>query len=219
MSISVSCRKKNNSGWSLFSQLNSSDGRITQFFVYSGCFWRWPVGLDGEAIDILDWVDQNTAPEGSQIIKDVRGLKFEVKQREGGIGDVSIRAIEFLDASGNVIDPVLITKMPGVRSEIAEAPASSDSPAGSSSSSMTDPNSSGAVTSGSSGVALPAFYAPARFNASVNGLQIQISAHFAHVVHRPRFGHEVERTFVVVDEFLCLLCHHAVVQPLAVPAE
>ena len=33
----------------------------------------------------------------------------------------------------------------------------------------------GAVTSGSSGVALPAFYAPARFNASVNGLQIQIS--------------------------------------------
>ena len=40
---------------------------------------------------------------------------------------------------------------------------------------MTDPNSSGAVTSGSSGVALPAFYAPARFNASVNGLQIQIS--------------------------------------------
>ena len=132
-------------------------------------------GVDGEAIDILDWVDQNTAPEGKEIIKDVRGLKFEVKQREGGIGDVSIRAIEFLDASGNVIDPVLITKMPGVRSEIAEAPASSDSPAGSSSSGVTNPNSSGVVTSGSSGVALPAFYAPARFNASVNGLQIQIS--------------------------------------------
>lgn len=135
-------------------------------------------GVDGEAIDILDWVDMNKAPEGSQIITDVRGLKFEVKQKEGGIGDVSIRAIEFLDASGNVIDPVTITGMPGVRSEIAEEtkPTSSDNPAGSSSSGAVDPNSSGVgPVVGSSGDALTTAFAPARFNASVNGLQIQIS--------------------------------------------
>ncbi len=137
-------------------------------------------GVDGEAIDILDWVDANSAPEGSQIIKDVRGLKFEVKQKEGGIGDVSIRAIEFLDASGNVIDPVSITGMPGVRSEIAQTPTSSADPTGSSSSGdVTNPNSSSSGTivgpGLSSGDALATVYAPARFNASVNGLQIQIS--------------------------------------------
>ena len=129
---------------------------------------------------LLDWVIDshlNESPEGSEILKSMKGLKFELKQKEGGIGDISIRKIEFLDDAGNVIDAVSITGMPGVRGEIAEEtqPTSSDTPAGSSSSGITDPNSSSGITSGSSGDALPAVLAPARFNASVNGLQIQIS--------------------------------------------
>ena len=159
---------------------NSSDYKVIEYDMT-------PLDYGFKGLDdknnggLLDWVDMNSAPEGSQIIKDVRGLKFEVKQKEGGIGDVSIRAIEFLDASGNVIDPVSITGMPGVRSEIAQTtPTSSDNPAGSSSSGdVTNPNSSSSGTivgpGLSSGDALAAVYAPARFNASVNGLQIQIS--------------------------------------------
>ena len=134
---------------------------------------------DANTGGLLTWVNKNKAPEGSQIIKVVKGLKFEVKQKEGGIGDVSIKSIEFLDASGNVIDPVSITGMPGVRSEIAEetTPTSSDNPAGSSSSGdVMNPNSSGVGPGvGSSGDAIATVYAPARFNASVSGLQIQIS--------------------------------------------
>ena len=58
---------------------------------------------------ILDWVDANSAPEGSEIITAVTGLKWEVKAAQGGIGELSIKSVEFLDASGNVIDPVKIT--------------------------------------------------------------------------------------------------------------
>ena len=58
---------------------------------------------------ILDWVDPNEAPEGSEIITAVTGLKWEVKDAKGGIGELSIKSVEFLDASGNVVDPVKIT--------------------------------------------------------------------------------------------------------------
>ncbi|MBO7413057.1 MAG: glycoside hydrolase [Fibrobacter sp.] len=159
---------------------NSSDYKVIEYDMtpYEMGF----KGLnDNNNGGLLDWVDQNSAPEGKDIIKDVRGLKFEVKQKEGGIGDVSISAIEFLDASGNVIDPVSITGMPGVRSEIAQTPTSSGSADPNSSGS--DPTSSGANPNssatdpgvGSSGTGLATVFAPARFNAYVNGLQIQIS--------------------------------------------
>ena len=60
-------------------------------------------------INILSWVDQQKAPEGSQILKGVTGLKWEVKDSKGGVGELSIKSIEFLDASGNVVDPEKIT--------------------------------------------------------------------------------------------------------------
>ena len=158
---------------------NSSDYKVIEYDMTPEDYGFKGFTEKGNNGGLLDWVDMNSAPEGSQIIKEVRGLKFEVKQKEGGIGDVSIRAIEFLDASGNVIDPVSITGMPGVRSEIAEetTPTSSDNPAGSSSSGdVMNPNSSGVGPGvGSSGEAIATVYAPARFNASVSGLQIQIS--------------------------------------------
>lgn len=58
---------------------------------------------------ILDWVDKNNAPIGDEIIECVTGLKWEVKDSKGGFGAISIKAIEFLDASNNVIDPSKIT--------------------------------------------------------------------------------------------------------------
>lgn len=58
---------------------------------------------------LLDWVDQNKAPFGEDILKTFKGLKWEVKDAKGGIGELSIKAVEFLDGSGNVIDPVKIT--------------------------------------------------------------------------------------------------------------
>jgi hypothetical protein len=58
---------------------------------------------------LLDWVDKNEAPEGTQIVTAVTGFKWEVKDAKGGIGEFSIKSIEFLDASGNVIDPAKIT--------------------------------------------------------------------------------------------------------------
>ena len=58
---------------------------------------------------LLSWVDKNEAPEGTQIVTAVTGFKWEVKDAKGGIGEFSIKSIEFLDASGNVIDPSTIT--------------------------------------------------------------------------------------------------------------
>lgn len=58
---------------------------------------------------ILDWVNANSAPLGSEIITAVTGLKWEVKDAKGGIGELSIKAVEFLDANKQVIDPVKIT--------------------------------------------------------------------------------------------------------------
>lgn len=66
-------------------------------------------GTNSQSIDILDWVNVSTAPSGEDIIKVVKGLKWEVKDAKGGFGSVSIKAIEFLDANKQVIDPVKIT--------------------------------------------------------------------------------------------------------------
>ena len=58
---------------------------------------------------LLDWVDYNNAPFGQDILKAVTGLKWEVKEAAGGVGSLSIKAVEFLDENGEVIDPVKIT--------------------------------------------------------------------------------------------------------------
>ncbi len=65
----------------------------------------------GEKIDILDWVSRTNAPEGALILKKIKGLKWEVKDAKGGIGEISIKAVEFLDASKTAVDPVKLTGM------------------------------------------------------------------------------------------------------------
>ena len=63
----------------------------------------------GDKIDILDWVSKTNAPEGIEILQHIKGIKWEVKDAKGGIGEISIKAVEFLDESKNVIDYVKIT--------------------------------------------------------------------------------------------------------------
>lgn len=75
----------------------------------------------GKEIDVLSWVS-TAAPLGSEIIHKVKGLKWEVKDAKGGIGELSIKAVEFLDASKNAIDPVKLTGI-----VISDIPASSSS--------------------------------------------------------------------------------------------
>ena len=60
-------------------------------------------------IAILDWVDGNAAPLGEEILTCIKGFKWEVKDAKGGIGDISIKAVEFLDESKSAIDPVKLT--------------------------------------------------------------------------------------------------------------
>ena len=65
-------------------------------------------GANGTKITILDWVNKN-APPGADIIKTIKGFKWEVKDAQGGIGEISIKKIEFLDENKQAIDPVKLT--------------------------------------------------------------------------------------------------------------
>lgn len=67
-------------------------------------------GFDNDDMGgVLSWINKNAAPLGEEILTAVKGLKWEVKDAKGGIGSISIKAIEFLDASGNVVEPSKIT--------------------------------------------------------------------------------------------------------------
>lgn len=112
--------------------------------------------------DILDWVDVSKAPIGDEILEVVKGLKWEVKDAKGGYGSVSIKAVEFLDASKQVIDPAKITgiKIPELQCG-------------------TNPTSSGSVnpTSSSSGNGTIGFFAAPAVDYSkviVAGNQVQV---------------------------------------------
>ena len=68
------------------------------------------VGLndDENPFDVLSWA-LDDAPKSKDILKSVRGLKWEVKDAKGGFGSISIKSIRFLDASKNLVDPEQIT--------------------------------------------------------------------------------------------------------------
>ncbi len=77
-------------------------------------------------LDILDWVNVGTAPNGSEVLKTAKGLKFEVKDAKGGYGAISVKSIEFLDASKQVVDPSKITGIK-IESIVPVTPSSSSS--------------------------------------------------------------------------------------------
>lgn len=92
---------------------NTSDYTATTYdltpcdYGFYGLESRCNTGSE-KLIDILGWVNKSKAPEGIEILKSVKGLKFEVKDSKGGYGAISVKSIEFLDASKNVVDPAKI---------------------------------------------------------------------------------------------------------------
>ena len=107
---------------------------------------------------LLDWVDYNNAPFGQDILKAVTGLKWEVKEATGGVGSLSIKAVEFLDGSGNVIDPVKITGMTVPGPQCGTNPGSSSS---------IDPGSS-------SGLAIAGMCSATSAKVVASGMQLQV---------------------------------------------
>ena len=67
---------------------------------------------------LLPWIDQNSAPEGAEIIKSVTGLRWEIRAKEGATGKISIKSIEFLDANKKTIKTSLLTGVTTVRTNI-----------------------------------------------------------------------------------------------------
>ncbi len=67
---------------------------------------------------VFDWVNLDKAPEGSEIIQHVTGLRWEIRAKEGATGKISIESIEFLDAFNNTIETSLLTGVTGVRTNI-----------------------------------------------------------------------------------------------------
>ena len=90
---------------------NSDDYKATTFDLTPLDCGFEGFDVEGEKYQggLLDWVNYNAAPTGIEILQTFKGLKWEVKDAKGGIGELSIKAVEFLDGSGNVIDPVKIT--------------------------------------------------------------------------------------------------------------
>ena len=68
-----------------------------------------PDGFGTKDLDILDWVNVGKAPGGPDVVSTAKGLKFEVKDAKGGYGAISVKSIEFLDGSNQVVDPFKIT--------------------------------------------------------------------------------------------------------------
>ena len=88
---------------------NSEDYKAVTYDMTPGQGYGF-VGLGGDnEIDILSWVDKNAVPDGAEILTCIKGLKWEVKDAKGGLGEISIKAVEFLDANKQPIDPVLLT--------------------------------------------------------------------------------------------------------------
>ena len=73
---------------------------------------------DNNSGGVPKWTNYDKAPLGSEILKHATGLRWELKAKEGGIGEISIMSIEFIDAMGNVIDAFNLTGVEGVRSVI-----------------------------------------------------------------------------------------------------
>jgi len=63
-------------------------------------------GMDFKDLEYPDWATK-VMPEA--FLKNTKGVKFEAKMAKGGFGSISLKSLEFLDASGKVIDPSKIT--------------------------------------------------------------------------------------------------------------
>ena len=111
-------------------------------------------------LTVPDWVnDPSTA---NDVMKTASGVKFEAKMPKGGYASISLKSIEFLDASKQVIDPVKFT---GIEIKEVIPPSSSSTVIGS----------SGSVVPGSSGsVSIAMADALSTVKVATSGLTVQI---------------------------------------------
>ena len=91
-----------------------------------------PNGYTLGDLTVDQWMtqDPNPAASANDVMRTASGVKFEAKMPKGGTGSVSVKSIEFLDGSGNVVDPETIVgyKVPNDFSKYASSnPGSSNS--------------------------------------------------------------------------------------------
>lgn len=91
-----------------------------------------PNGYTLGDLTVDQWMtqDANPAASANDVMRTASGVKFEAKMPKGGTGSVSVKSIEFLDGSGNVVDPETIVgyKVPNDFSKYATSnPGSSNS--------------------------------------------------------------------------------------------
>ncbi|MCQ2053792.1 MAG: glycosyl hydrolase family 8 [Fibrobacter sp.] len=132
-----------------------------------------PNGYTLGDLDVDKWMTDEPVPAASanDVMKTASGVKFEAKMADGGQGSVSVKSIEFLDASGNVIDPEKLVGFK-VANDLSKYTGGSNP----TSSASTDPASSGSVVPGSSagGDAIVAVDALSVAKVNVSGMQIQL---------------------------------------------
>lgn len=106
-----------------------------------------PNGYTLGDLDVDKWMTEEPIPAAgaNDVMKTASGVKFEAKMADGGQGSVSVKSIEFLDASGNVIDPVKIVGY-SVPNDLSKYTGSSNP----TSSASVNPGSSASVVPGSS---------------------------------------------------------------------
>ena len=150
---------------------NSDDYKAVTYDLTPNQFGFNGLG-EGQRIDVLDWVDKQKVPPGEDIIKNVKGFKWEVKAEQGGIGELSIKKIEFLDANKQAVDPVKLT---GISISSISTPSSSSSGSdnpGSSSSGSVNPESS---SSGIDAIPVAAGNMVSSVKVAASGMQIRVT--------------------------------------------
>lgn len=111
-----------------------------------------PNGYTLGDLDVDKWMTEEPIPAAgaNDVMKTASGVKFEAKMPKGGTGSVSVKSIEFLDASGNVIDPVKIVGY-SVPNDLSKYTGSSNP----TSSASVNPGSSASIVPGSSASVVP----------------------------------------------------------------
>ena len=122
------------------------------------------------------WTNYDKAPLGSEILKHATGLRWEISDSHGASGAISIKSIEFIDGSGNVIDAFNITGMEGVRSVIALESSSSSAELESSSSEEPESSSSVEPESSSSSAELESSSSSAEPESSSSSAELESSS-------------------------------------------
>ena len=130
-----------------------------------------PNGYTLGDLTVDQWMTQDENPAGSanDVMKNASGVKFEAKMPKGGTGSVSVKSIEFLDASGNVVDPVKLVGF-AVPNDLSKYGSTNPGSSGS-----VVPGSSGSVVPGSSGsVSIAMADALSTVKVATSGLTVQI---------------------------------------------